>query len=37
MSIKPGTEEITRRMRGILRQAQERYDDPIRHQYPLAD
>lgn len=33
----PGTEDITRRMRGILRQAQERYNDPIRHRYPLAD
>lgn len=34
---KPGTEEITRQMRHILRQAQEQYDDPIRHKYPITD
>lgn len=33
----PGTEAITREMRAILRQAQEQYDDPIRHKYPITD
>ena len=32
---KPGTEEITKRMMEKLRQQQEKYDDPIRHQYPI--
>ena len=34
---KPGTEAITREMCAILRQAQEQYDDPIRHKYPITD
>lgn len=33
----PGTEQITKQMRHILRQAQEQYDDPIRHKYPITD
>ena len=32
---KPGTEEITKRMMEKLKQQQEKYDDPIRHQYPI--
>jgi arylsulfatase A-like enzyme len=31
----PGTEDVTTRMRGILKTAQEKYDDPIRLKYPL--
>lgn len=34
---KPGTEEITKRMRAKLREAQEKYDDPIREQFPIKD
>ncbi len=33
----PGTEEITKQMRRILREAQEQYNDPIRHKYPIDD
>lgn len=33
----PGTEEITRHMRQVLREAQEKYDDPIRFTYPITD
>ena len=32
---KPGTEEITKRMMEKLKEQQEKYDDPIRHQYPI--
>ena len=32
---KPGTEEITARMKKKLKENQEKYDDPIRFQYPL--
>lgn len=32
---KPGTEEITARMKARLKAAQEKYDDPIRETYPL--
>lgn len=32
---KPGTEEITKRMLEQLKQQQEKYDDPIRFQYPI--
>lgn len=32
---KPGTEEITKRMMKKLKEQQEKYDDPIRHQYPI--
>lgn len=32
----PGTEEITRRMMIKLRDAQEKYDDPVRHQFPIT-
>ena len=31
----PGMEEVTARLMEELRQAQELYDDPIRHQFPL--
>lgn len=31
----PGTEEVTRRMMKLLKNAQEQYDDPIRFQYPI--
>ncbi len=32
---KPGTETITAEMMERLRRAQEQYDDPIRHQFPI--
>lgn len=32
---KPGTEKITREMMKKLKDAQEQYDDPIRHTYPI--
>lgn len=32
---KPGTENITKEMMEKLRQAQERYDDPVRFEYPI--
>lgn len=32
---KPGTEKITSQMKEELKKQQEKYDDPIRHQYPL--
>ncbi|MCH5241369.1 MAG: sulfatase [Muribaculaceae bacterium] len=32
---KPGTEEITSRMMKKLKEQQEKYDDPIRFQYPI--
>ena len=32
---KPGTEEVTKRMMKKLREQQEKYDDPIRFQYPI--
>jgi arylsulfatase A-like enzyme len=32
---KPGTEEITKRMMKKLKEAQEKYDDPIRFKYPI--
>ena len=32
---KPGTEIITKEMMEKLRQAQERYDDPVRFEYPI--
>lgn len=34
---KPGTEAVTRRMMHLLREAQERYDDPVRFEYPIAE
>lgn len=32
---KPGTEEVTKTMMQKLKAAQEQYDDPIRHKYPI--
>ena len=32
---KPGTEEITKQMLHRLKELQEEYDDPIRHQFPI--
>jgi arylsulfatase A-like enzyme len=32
---KPGTEDITKRMMKKLKEAQEKYDDPIRLKYPI--
>ena len=32
---KPGTENITKEMMEKLRQSQERYDDPVRFEYPI--
>ncbi len=34
---RPGTEEITRQLRATLRDAQIKYDDPIRLEYPVND
>ncbi|MCM1482701.1 MAG: sulfatase [Muribaculaceae bacterium] len=31
-----GTEKVTRRMMKLLKEAQECYDDPIRHQFPIT-
>ena len=33
----PGSEEITKHMRSILKQAQQQYNDPICHKYPITD
>ncbi len=32
---KPGTEKVTRRMMKVLKENQEKYDDPIRFKYPI--